>query len=148
MNFESECGDCGVSAFLRNKGKQSGAIRSRPAPLLNVLDHGHRCRGHPINAHLDKGKAAVIWSETAVTAPDGTPLWTQKRSIFARGDGGFGGERGQSTASETPERDPGDTAAGAAVSDVWGPRSAASDSEFAAAAGFPRPILMRFALPY
>src|ERR1700755_2278681 len=38
----------------------------------------------------DKGKAAVIWSETTVTAPDGTALWTQKRSIFARGEGGVG----------------------------------------------------------
>ena len=45
----------------------------------------------------DKGKAAVIWSETSVTAPDGTLLWTQRRSIFARGEGGFGGERGPST---------------------------------------------------
>ena len=44
----------------------------------------------------DKGKAAVIWSETTVSAPDGTLLWTQKRSIFARGEGGFGGERGPS----------------------------------------------------
>src|SRR4051794_36702065 len=33
---------------------------------------------------LDKGKAAVIWSETTVTAADGTLLWSQKRSIFAR----------------------------------------------------------------
>ena len=45
----------------------------------------------------DKGKAAVIWSETTVKAPDGRLLWTQKRSIFARGGGGFGGERGPST---------------------------------------------------
>src|ERR1700757_4138618 len=44
----------------------------------------------------DKGKAAVILSETTVSAPDGTLLWTQKRSIFARGEGGFGGERGPS----------------------------------------------------
>ena len=45
----------------------------------------------------DKGKAAVIWSETTVKSPEGTLLWTQKRSIFARGEGGFGGERGPST---------------------------------------------------
>jgi hypothetical protein len=50
----------------------------------------------------DKGKAAVIWSETTVTAPNGTLLWTQKRSIFARGAGGFGGERG--TAWRGPSR--------------------------------------------
>src|ERR1700754_1242404 len=37
----------------------------------------------------DKGKAAVIWSETEVSAPDGTLLWTQNRSIFARGEGGL-----------------------------------------------------------
>jgi len=54
----------------------------------------------------DKGKAAVIWSETEVTAPDGTVLWTQKRSIFARGEGGFGGERGPSVGVEIPEREP------------------------------------------
>ena len=42
----------------------------------------------------DKGTAAVIRSETTVTAPYGKLLWTQKRSIFARGEGGFGGERG------------------------------------------------------
>src|ERR1700744_3764417 len=54
----------------------------------------------------DKGKAAVIWSETRATAPDGTLLWTQRRSICARGEGGFGGERGESNASTAPERAP------------------------------------------
>ena len=48
----------------------------------------------------------MIWSETTVTTPDGTPLWTQKRSIFARGEGGFGGERGPSTSVEPPDRAP------------------------------------------
>ena len=96
----------------------------------------------------DKGKAAVIWSETTVTAPDGTPLWTQKRSIFARGEGGFGGKRGPSTSSEPPERAPGVrtghrgvAAAGTVVPDVRGPNPLHSDPEFATAAGFPRPIL-------
>src|SRR6201992_52501 len=54
----------------------------------------------------DKGKAAVIWSETEVTAPDGTLLWTQRRSIFARGEGGSGGDRGPSTSGSAPERSP------------------------------------------
>jgi hypothetical protein len=43
----------------------------------------------------DKGKAAVIVSETSVTDLDGRPLWSTKRSIFARGEGGCGGERGR-----------------------------------------------------
>ena len=54
----------------------------------------------------DKGKAAVIWSETTVTAPDGTLLWTQKRSIFARGEGGFGGERGRRRRRNPPSARP------------------------------------------
>src|SRR6201990_845765 len=57
----------------------------------------------------DKGKAAVIWSETTVSAPDGALLWTQKRSIFARGEGGFGGERGPSgggSSDAAPDRAP------------------------------------------
>ncbi|MBO0680902.1 MaoC family dehydratase N-terminal domain-containing protein [Mycolicibacterium sp. S2-37] len=96
----------------------------------------------------DKGKAAVIWSETSVTAPDGTPLWTQKRSIFARGEGGFGGERGPSTSVEPPERAP-DAQVDlpilpqqALLYRLCGDRNPLhSDPEFAAAAGFPRPIL-------
>lgn len=96
----------------------------------------------------DKGKAAVIWSETTVTAPDGTLLWTQKRSIFARGEGGFGGERGPSTAVEPPERAP-DAEIDlpilpqqALLYRLCGDRNPLhSDPDFAAAAGFPRPIL-------
>ena len=96
----------------------------------------------------DKGKAAVIWSETVVTTPDGTPLWTQKRSIFARGEGGFGGERGPSTSAGTPSRAP-DFELCIPVSPqqallyrMCGDRNPLhSDPQFAAAAGFPRPIL-------
>ena len=97
----------------------------------------------------DKGKAAVIWSETTVTAPDGTPLWTQKRSIFARGEGGFGGERGPSTSSEPPRARTRLRTAPfrslpqqALLYRMCGDRNPLhSDPDFAAAAGFPRPIL-------
>lgn len=96
----------------------------------------------------DKGKAAVIWSETTVKAPDGTLLWTQKRSIFARGEGGFGGERGPSTTGGAPERAPDfeltvpTSPQQALLYRMCGDRNPLhSDPEFAAAAGFPRPIL-------
>jgi acyl dehydratase len=96
----------------------------------------------------DKGKAAVIVSESAVASLDGTPLWTTRRSIFARGEGGFGGERGPSLSTAVPER-----ACDYEVPLPILPQQALlyrlcgdrnplhSDPEFAAAAGFPRPIL-------
>ena len=96
----------------------------------------------------DKGKAAVIWSETRVTAPDGTLLWTQRRSIFARGEGGFGGDRGSSTSTTAPDRAP-DLELDipvlpqqALLYRLCGDRNPLhSDPEFAKRAGFPKPIL-------
>jgi hypothetical protein len=96
----------------------------------------------------DKGKAAVIWSETTVSGPDGALLWTQKRSIFARGEGGFGGERGPSSSDAAPDRAP-DLEVEvpilpqqALLYRLCGDRNPLhSDPEFAAAAGFSQPIL-------
>ncbi len=96
----------------------------------------------------DKGKAAVIWSETTVITPDGAHLWTQKRSIYARGEGGFGGERGPSTSDGAPDRAPDLEVAmpilpqQALLYRLCGDRNPLhSDPEFAAAAGFSQPIL-------
>lgn len=96
----------------------------------------------------DKGKAAVIFNETTVVDSSGKTLWTVKRSIFARGEGGFGGERGPSTSAETPERaadfeiDIPVLPQQALLYRLCGDRNPLhSDPEFAAAAGFPRPIL-------
>ncbi len=96
----------------------------------------------------DKGKAAVVVLETSVTDDDGTPLWTQHRSIFARGEGEFGGERGPSTSDSVPQRSPDLEVAipvlpqQALLYRLCGDRNPLhSDPEFAAAAGFPHPIL-------
>ncbi len=96
----------------------------------------------------DKGKAAVIVNETTVTDPAGNVLWSTRRSIFARGEGGFGGERGPSTSEQPPER-PADFEIDipvlpqqALLYRMCGDRNPLhSDPEFASAAGFPRPIL-------
>ncbi|MDX1694539.1 MAG: MaoC/PaaZ C-terminal domain-containing protein [Ketobacteraceae bacterium] len=56
----------------------------------------------------DKGKAAVIGVECQV-ANDQGPLFTTHATLFIRGAGGFGGERGPSseaTAVMIPDRDP------------------------------------------
>ena len=59
---------------------------------------------------FDKGadKGALIYTETIVRdAADGLPLFTETRSIFARGDGGFGGATGPSPKPHpVPERPP------------------------------------------
>ena len=96
----------------------------------------------------DKGKAAVIVSESTVTDPDGKVLWTTKRSIFARGEGGFGGERGPSTSVAAPDRAPDHEIdvpvlpQQALLYRLCGDRNPLhSDPGFAAAAGFDRPIL-------
>ena len=81
----------------------------------------------------DKGSAAVIVQEGTATAADGTDLWSTRSSMFVRGEGGWGGERGPSVARlEVPERDPDldasyshDTAAGTALPALRRPQPAA-----------------------
>lgn len=96
----------------------------------------------------DKGANAVIVQENTVTGSDGKPLWTVRSSIFAKGEGGFGGERGPSTKAALPDR-----AADAEILTPTLPQQALlyrlcgdrnplhSDPEFAKGAGFPAPIL-------
>ncbi len=96
----------------------------------------------------DKGKAAVIVNETTVTDAGGNTLWSTRRSIFARGEGGFGGERGPSTSVSAPDREPDFEIdipvlpQQALLYRLCGDRNPLhSDPGFASAAGFPRPIL-------
>ncbi|MFD3507225.1 MaoC/PaaZ C-terminal domain-containing protein [Nocardia sp. NPDC058666] len=96
----------------------------------------------------DKGSAAVIVQEFTVVGSDGEPLWTARSSIFARGEGGFGGERGPSTKTQLPDRAPDaelitpTLPQQALLYRLCGDRNPLhSDPEFAKAAGFPAPIL-------
>lgn len=96
----------------------------------------------------DKGKAAVIVQESTTTDLDGNPLWTARSSIFARGEGGFGGERGPSESVALPDREPDFESSvpilpqQALLYRMCGDRNPLhSDPEFASAAGFPAPIL-------
>ena len=96
----------------------------------------------------DKGKAAVIWQEAVATTASGEELWRTRSSIFVRGEGGFGGERGSSEPVEIPDRAP-DLEAGYVVTPqqallyrLCGDRNPLhADPDFAKAAGFPEPIL-------
>lgn len=96
----------------------------------------------------DKGSAAVIISEGVTVDETGEPLWTERSSIFAKGEGGFGGERGASSKVAYPDRAPDAILQvptlpnQALLYRLCGDRNPLhSDPAFAAAAGFPRPIL-------
>ena len=96
----------------------------------------------------DKGKAAVIWQEGVASSPEGEELWTVRSSIFVRGEGGWGGDRGTSTAVEVPDRAPDCdvtyqvTPQQALLYRLCGDRNPLhADPDFAKRAGFPAPIL-------
>jgi acyl dehydratase len=96
----------------------------------------------------DKGKAAVIVQEAAITTPAGDPLWTTTSKIFARGEGGFGGSRGSSERVAEPTGDPvlevevATLPQQALLYRLCGDRNPLhADPAFAAMAGFDRPIL-------
>jgi len=96
----------------------------------------------------DKGKAAVIWQEGTALSPSGEHLWTTRSSIFVKGEGGWGGDRGSASPVELPDRTPdADTTYDVAPTQallyrLCGDRNPLhADPEFAKAAGFPAPIL-------
>ncbi|KUL51314.1 MaoC/PaaZ C-terminal domain-containing protein [Streptomyces sp. NRRL S-1521] len=100
-----------------------------------------------VAAVYDKGKAAVLVLRSETADAEG-PLWTSDAQIFVRGEGGFGGDRGPSVRLPDPEGEPDltvqrpvreDQALLYRLSGDWNPLHA--DPEFAALAGFDRPIL-------
>ena len=97
----------------------------------------------------DKGSGALVVTESsAADAESGQPLVTTTSSVFIRGEGGFGGDRGPSATWERPAREPDHCASAQTRPDqallyrLSGDRNPLhSDPSFAARAGFPRPIL-------
>ncbi|MFD6436030.1 MaoC/PaaZ C-terminal domain-containing protein [Streptomyces venezuelae] len=114
----------------------------RPIPV-----EGKAVTTSRVAAVYDKGKAAILVLRSEAADDDG-PLWTSDAQIFVRGEGGFGGDRGPSTRLPDPEGDPDleverpvreDQALLYRLSGDWNPLHA--DPEFAALAGFDKPIL-------
>ncbi|MEU5546050.1 MaoC/PaaZ C-terminal domain-containing protein [Streptomyces sioyaensis] len=131
--------DVDLAAVLH--GGQTVTVH-RPLPV-----RGRATQTSSVPAVYDKGKAAVIVLRSEIADEDG-PLWTCDTQIFVRGEGGFGGDRGPSARLELPERAPDlhterrireDQALLYRLSGDWNPLHA--DPEFAALAGFDRPIL-------
>ena len=98
----------------------------------------------------DKGKGALVELRSSSTdTATGQPLFSVTMSLFIRGEGGFGGDRGPSgPKNPPPDRDPDHEAAYITRSDqallyrLSGDRNPLhSDPTFAAMGGFDRPIL-------
>jgi acyl dehydratase len=102
-----------------------------------------------IKAIYDKGKGAVVVVETESVDAKGKLLFRNTSSIFARGEGGFGGDRGPSGARNVPpDRKPDksvslktrpDQALLYRLSGDMNPLHA--DPDFAKMGGYDRPIL-------
>ncbi len=115
----------------------------RPIPTSAEVENETRLAGI-----YDKGKAALIVLEVATKLKGGEPLFTNRFSIFARGEGGFGGEAGPKPSNEAPSR-----AADASFESKTTPNQALlyrlsgdknplhADPDFASMGGFDKPIL-------
>ncbi|HJQ05518.1 MAG TPA: MaoC/PaaZ C-terminal domain-containing protein [Nocardioides sp.] len=134
---------CDINLAQVVHGSQSIAV-SGPIPTA-----GSATIRTTITDVWDKTKAAVIWQEGVATSDDtGEELWRVRSSIFVKGEGGWGGDRGTSTAVEIPER-PADFTTSYAVTPqqallyrLCGDRNPLhADPGFAKGAGFPAPIL-------
>jgi len=116
----------------------------RPLPAAGTSRSVSRVTGI-----YDKGSAALVVTESsAVDAATGDPLVTTRGSIFIRGEGGFGGDRGPSADWAMPSGPPDEQVSYRTRPDqallyrLTGDRNPLhSDPKFAARGGFPRPIL-------
>ena len=123
-------------------GEQEIVIH-RPLPTHAEIESTGRIAGI-----YDKRKAALIVVETETREKGGEPLFTNRFSIFARGEGGFGGEPGPKLRSVRPEREPDLVVASrtlpsqALLYRLSGDKNPLhADPEFAKMGGFDTPIL-------
>ncbi len=96
----------------------------------------------------DKGKAALVILEIESRDESGAPLFTNRFSLFLRGEGGFGGESGPKAGNAAPEREPDHVVESptlpqqALLYRLSGDKNPLhADPEFAKMGGFDKPIL-------
>ena len=118
-------------------------VLHRPLPTAASIENHARVAGL-----YDKGKAALIVLEVDTREKGGEPLFTNRFTIFARGEGGFGGDPGPKAQHEVPSRAPDAVTESptmphqALIYRLSGDKNPLHcDPEFAQLAGFDRPIL-------
>ncbi len=123
---------------------EQGVSLARELPVQGEIDGVTEVVGI-----YDKGSGAVVVTETTATlVDDGAPLFTTRSSLFLRGEGGWGGDRGPSSKFAAPDRAADHEVTYPTRTDqallyrLSGDRNPLhSDPKFAAMAGFDRPIL-------
>ena len=138
-------GDSGINYAMVVHGEQKLKLY-KPLPVAAQIVTDSRVVGA-----WDKGegKGAIIVTETDLSEKGGDKLCTLTSTIFARGDGGFGGPReGAPEPHKLPDRQPDMSVDAETKPDqallyrLSGDRNPLhSDPEFAKAVGFPKPIL-------
>jgi acyl dehydratase len=123
-------------------GEQDVEIH-QPIPTEATVTNSGRVAGI-----YDKGKAALVVLEVKTTDEAGKPLFTNRFSLFLRGEGGFGGDSGPKAGNEAPARAP-----DGVISSTTLPQQALiyrlsgdknplhADPDFAKMGGFDRPII-------
>jgi acyl dehydratase len=115
----------------------------RPIPTSGTIQSA----GEVVGIY-DKGKAALVVLEVKSRDEAGEPLFTNRFSLFLRGEGGFGGESGPKAGNQPPEREPDGVVESptlpqqALVYRLSGDKNPLhADPEFAKLGGFDTPII-------
>jgi acyl dehydratase len=142
---------CMVDALARVRASFAHALHGEQTIVLHrpIPPQGTLSTTATVTGIYDKGKGALVAIECRTVDAQGTPLFDSLWSIFMRGAGGFGGERGPAAREvELPARAP-----DFEVTETTSPEQAALyrlsgdinplhiAPEVARAVGFERPIL-------
>ena len=159
MGYETYARVLSLRSEMRGSGPLQALGSFNPAMLVHgeqsftlhkpLTVSGTAVASSRIAAIYDKGKAAVVVLESTAKDPQsGEPLFTTSSSMFIRGEGGWGGDRGPSAKFEAPARTPDHVVSYQTRPDqallyrLNGDRNPLhADPKFAALGGFDKPIL-------
>jgi len=132
-----------INPIMILHGEQYLEIRKHPIPVEGTLTSKPR-----ISNIYDKRKGALMELEVETEDQDGNVIFFNRFATFVRGEGGFGGKKGPPPGNTPPDRPPDEIveektlrrqAAIYRLSGDYNPLHI--DPEFAAMAGYDRPII-------